>query len=87
VRYAALLRGTESAWQAVSYGTSSIPIMARVGSVYLNFALWAVSIIPAWTVVKHFGNAQNDLEGDETSTPSSGDVNAKDSTAIISSKQ
>ncbi|EFY85090.1 DUF895 domain membrane protein [Metarhizium acridum CQMa 102] len=55
VRYAALLRGTESAWQAVSYGLSSITIMAQVGGVYVNFALWAVSIVPAWLIVRHFG--------------------------------
>ncbi|KAJ6438129.1 putative membrane protein C6F6.04c [Purpureocillium lavendulum] len=55
IRYAALLRGTESAWQAVSYGLESIPIMAHVGGVYMNFALWGVAIIPAWLVLRHFG--------------------------------
>ncbi|KID91869.1 DUF895 domain membrane protein, partial [Metarhizium majus ARSEF 297] len=58
VRYAALLRGTESAWQAVSYGLSSITIIAQVGGVYANFALWAVSIVPAWLVVRHFGTEE-----------------------------
>ena len=55
IRYAALLRGTESAWQAVSYGLTSIPLFAQVGGVYFNFALWGVAIYPAWTVLKHFG--------------------------------
>lgn len=55
IRYAALLRGTESAWQAVSYGLNSIPIFASVGGVYLNFGLWGISLVPAWLVVRHFG--------------------------------
>lgn len=55
IRYSALLRGTESAWQALSYGLGSLWTFASVGGVYLNFALWAVSIFPAWLVIKHFG--------------------------------
>jgi hypothetical protein len=55
IRYAALLRGTESAWQAVSYGLESVTIFAQVGGVYLNFGLWAIAIFPAWLVVRHFG--------------------------------
>lgn len=55
IRYAALLRGTESAWQAVSYGLNSIPIMARAGGVYINFGLWAVAIVPTWLVIRRFG--------------------------------
>ncbi|KAF2494624.1 hypothetical protein BU16DRAFT_462482, partial [Lophium mytilinum] len=55
IRYAALLRGTESAWQALSYGLNSITIFAQVGSVYLNFALWAIALVPAWLVLRHFG--------------------------------
>lgn len=55
VRYAALLRGTESAWQAVSYGLNSIQIFAEVGGVYFNFGLWAIAIFPAWLVVRHLG--------------------------------
>ncbi|KAK3317529.1 major facilitator superfamily domain-containing protein [Cercophora scortea] len=55
IRFAALLRGTESAWQAVSYGLSSITIFAEVGGIYMNFGLWAVSIFPAWLVLRHFG--------------------------------
>ncbi|KAF4547824.1 MFS-type transporter-like protein 19 [Elsinoe fawcettii] len=55
IRYAALLRGTESAWQAVSYGLNSIVIFAEVGGVYLNFGLWALSLYPAWLVLRHFG--------------------------------
>lgn len=55
IRYAALLRSTESAWQAVSYGLNSIPIMASVGGIYVNFGLWAAAIGPAWLVIRHFG--------------------------------
>ena len=29
--------------------------MGQVGGVYLNFALWGVSLIPAWFVVKEIG--------------------------------
>lgn len=55
IRYAALLRGTESAWQAISYGLTSVPIMGSVGAVYINFGLWAVAIVPAWILIRHFG--------------------------------
>jgi hypothetical protein len=59
IRYAALLRGSESAWQAVSYGITSVAVFAQVGAVYWNFALWAVAILPAWLVVKEFGGEKN----------------------------
>lgn len=39
IKYAALLRGTESAWQAVSYELNAIHIFASVGGVHLNFGL------------------------------------------------
>ncbi|KOC16403.1 hypothetical protein AFCA_004921 [Aspergillus flavus] len=55
IRISGLLRGTESAAQAVSYGLNAVTIMASVGSVYLNFGLWAISLLPAWLVVKHVG--------------------------------
>ncbi|KAI1859008.1 hypothetical protein JX265_004615 [Neoarthrinium moseri] len=55
IRYAALLRGTESAWQAISYGLTSVDIFAQVGAIYINFGLWAVAIFPAWLVLRHFG--------------------------------
>jgi len=55
IRYASLLRGTESAWQAVSYGLNSITIIGEVGGVYLNFALWTLAVAPAWLAVRHFG--------------------------------
>lgn len=58
IRYAALLRGSESGWQAVSYGITSIKIFSEVGGVYWNFALWAVAIFPAWLVIREFGGAQ-----------------------------
>lgn len=55
IRFAALLRGSESAWQAISYGITSLTLFAEVGAVYWNFALWAVAILPAWLVIKEFG--------------------------------
>lgn len=55
IRYAALLRGTESAWQAVSYGLNSNHIFAAVGGVYLNFAVYGLSLGPAWLLLRHFG--------------------------------
>lgn len=55
IRYAALLRGTESAWQAISYGITSVTVFAEVGAIYWNFALWAIAIWPAWLVLREFG--------------------------------
>lgn len=55
IRYAALLRGTESAWQALSYGLTAVEIIGQVGGVYLNFGLWGIAILPAWLVLRHFG--------------------------------
>ncbi|TDZ53215.1 putative membrane protein [Colletotrichum trifolii] len=55
IRLAALLRGTESAWQALSYGLNAVPIFALVGGPYINFGLWGVSVLPAWLVIKHIG--------------------------------
>ncbi|KAM3480529.1 hypothetical protein MY5147_001136 [Beauveria neobassiana] len=75
IRYSALLRGTESAWQAVSYGLGSIEIMAQVGSVYLNFGLWAAAIIPAWLVLREIGVAKpGDGDDSEQSTSDAGEI-------------
>jgi len=60
IRYAALLRGTESAWQALSYGLESIPIFGEIGGVYMNFGLWGIAIFPAWLVLRHFGAGKDD---------------------------
>ncbi|KAH8424462.1 DUF895 domain membrane protein [Aspergillus melleus] len=60
IRVAGLLRGTESAVQAVSYGLSSVAVMASVGGIYLNFGLWALSVVPAWIVVREFGVSGED---------------------------
>ncbi|KAJ5780311.1 Major facilitator superfamily domain general substrate transporter [Penicillium paradoxum] len=60
VRISGLLRGTESAAQCVSYGLSSVNVMAAVGSVYLNFGMWAIAIYPAWLIVKEIGEAFGD---------------------------
>ncbi|KAF6831020.1 duf895 domain membrane protein [Colletotrichum musicola] len=55
IRLSALLRGTESAWQAVSYGLNAIPIFALFGGTYINFGIWGASIVPAWLVIRHLG--------------------------------
>jgi hypothetical protein len=57
---ASLLRGTESASQAVSYGLDSVKIMSSVGSTYLNFGLWAIALLPAWLVIKEIGVSLGD---------------------------
>ena len=47
--------------------------MASVGGVYLNFGLWAVSLIPAWLVVGKIGDPlKNDgaIEDTEADSPS-----------------
>lgn len=62
IRYAALLRGTESAWQAISYGITSVTVFAEVGAVYWNFALWGVAIYPAWIVLRRFGGPTEEIE-------------------------
>lgn len=62
IRYSALLRGTESAWQAVSYGLESIRVFGEVGGVYMNFGLWALAILPAWLVLRHFGALTSSVE-------------------------
>jgi hypothetical protein len=41
---------------------NSTKIFSEVGGVYLNFGLWAVSIAPAWLVLRHFGVVSKDLE-------------------------
>ncbi|KAL4995261.1 hypothetical protein BDV10DRAFT_203193 [Aspergillus recurvatus] len=60
VRIASLLRGMESASQAVSYGLSSVSIMASVGSIYLNFGLWALALFPAWLIIREIGVSLGD---------------------------
>ena len=46
--------------------------MASVGGVYLNFGLWAVSLIPAWLVVGSIGVSQDDgdIEDNMVASPS-----------------
>ena len=55
VRIAGLLRGTESAAQAVSYGLQSVESFGTVGGSALNFGLWGVSLLPAWLVIREIG--------------------------------
>lgn len=70
IRIAGLLRGTESGWQAISYGVNSVAVMASVGGVYLSFGLWAVSLIPAWFVVGKIGVSKDDGEVENGSVTS-----------------
>jgi len=39
----------------IQYGLNALPIMGSIGSVYLNFGLWAIALVPAWLVIKEFG--------------------------------
>lgn len=55
VRIAGLLRGTESAAQAVSYGLQSVQSFGTIGGSALNFGLWGLSLFPAWLVVREIG--------------------------------
>lgn len=64
IRYSGLLRGTESAWQALSYGLETLTIFAQHGGVYMNFGLWAIAIVPGWYIVRQFGAAEKgSIEG------------------------
>lgn len=58
IRLAALLRGTESAWQALSNGLNAIPVFASVGGAYFNFGLWGLSLVPAWLVIRGVWDGQ-----------------------------
>lgn len=50
----------------MSYGLTSLDLFAQVGAIYLNFGLWAVAILPAWLVLRHFGqNSKVSSEDDE----------------------
>lgn len=75
IRYSGLLRGTESAWQALSYGLEALTVFQQHSGVYMNFGLWAVAIFPAWLVVRHFGaDEKGSIEGaDSTPEAESGD--------------
>lgn len=77
VRYAAILRGTESAWQAVSYGLESVAIIGRVGGIYINFGLWAVAVVPAWLVVRHFGTEEEAYAGASDDSHSTGQLETR----------
>lgn len=80
IRYAALLRGTESAWQALSYGLESLTVFAEHGGVYMNFALWAVAIAPAWLVVRKFGAG---AEGSAEAVASALDTDTSDYKGVV----
>ena len=44
----------------MQYGLGSVSVMARTGSIYLNFGLWAISLYPAWLVISKFGVSLGD---------------------------
>lgn len=49
--------------------------MGQVGNTYLNFALWAVAILPAWLVIKDFGTKEDfKLAREEKLSPSGDDM-------------
>ncbi|KAJ4181521.1 hypothetical protein NW755_011058 [Fusarium falciforme] len=79
VRLSALLRGTESAWQALSYGLNALPIFATVGSTYLNFGLWGLSLFPAWLVIKKLGTGNDQLDAEPQGDSEEGQTTPKDS--------
>ncbi|KAI1391608.1 MFS general substrate transporter [Hypoxylon trugodes] len=74
IRLAALLRGTESAWQALSYGLNAVPIIASVGGPYINFGLWGVSILPAWLIIKDFGVGKDKTDIESRAEVQEGDM-------------
>lgn len=54
IRLASIVRGVESAGQCVSYGVNSTSF--RLDAVAgLNTAQWAISVLPAWFVVRKVG--------------------------------
>ncbi|BGP38850.1 hypothetical protein JCM10450v2_002806 [Rhodotorula kratochvilovae] len=55
LRIGGLLRATESAAQAVSYGLNSLPAFQDIGASSLNFALWGIALYPAWLVISKIG--------------------------------
>lgn len=65
------------------YGLSAVTIMAQVGSIYLNFALWALSLVPAWYVIREIGvslgdkKVQRGIQGLQTPLSESDDGAAK----------
>lgn len=84
IRYAALLRGTESAWQAVSYGLTSLTVFAQVGGIYMNFILWAIAILPAWLVVRHIGSKDGQWDRESRGSDESPEALATEETVIPS---
>jgi hypothetical protein len=42
-----------------------VTIFAEVGAIYINFGLWAISIFPAWLVLRRFGQGDKLARGEE----------------------
>lgn len=58
---------------------NSIPIFADVGGVYLNFGLWALALLPGWTIVKEIGVTLGDRKLERESLAGRAEVAASDS--------
>ena len=87
VRLAVLLRCTESAAQAVSYGLASVGSFARVGGSALNFGLWGFSLLPAWLVVREIGGRLGDMKEERDRGEQVNEINvAQQSAAEVGSK-
>nr|UJH94492.1 MFS.6 [Starmerella bombicola] len=55
VRLSALLRGTESAAQCVSYGLNSVAALLTIGNSAINFGLWGLSIPVSILIIGKIG--------------------------------
>jgi hypothetical protein len=44
----------------MQYGLSSVSIMASIGSIYMNFGMWAIALYPAWLVIREIGVSLGD---------------------------
>ena len=53
---------------STQYGLNSVPIIAEVGGVYLNFGLWGLALVPAWLVIREIGTTPGDQKVDRERT-------------------
>lgn len=80
IRIAALLRGTESAAQAVSYGINSTSLVMSAASA-INFGLWGLALVPGWLVVREISDEQPSLDNLRAPEESAG-RDAKDASEL-----
>ncbi|TBU33636.1 major facilitator superfamily domain-containing protein [Dichomitus squalens] len=78
IRIAALLRGTESAAQAVSYGINSTALALNAASA-INFGLWGLALVPGWLVVRTIGIGKPSSDDLTAEGARSGESVSKDS--------